>query len=214
MRDPYDVLGVSKTASEAEIKKAFRVARQESTIPTPRAATTGAKKKFQEISARLRNRGRQGEARRNSTAAKSMRTAIRAASTAQGFEGAPFGRGGGGGGRPRDFHFTWANQKAAIRPRASGPKIFSPTCSAGAADAAAARRARARISTSPSPSASTRRRAVARGGSPCPTAAKSMCEFLRASRTASRSGSRARAARAQRWPAGDVLLTVSVAPHP
>ena len=50
MRDPYQVLGVAKTASEAEIKKAFRnLAKKHH--PDTHAGDEKAKKRFQEISA-------------------------------------------------------------------------------------------------------------------------------------------------------------------
>jgi DnaJ-class molecular chaperone len=49
MRDPYDILGVSRTASEADIKKAFRgLAKKHH--PDTHAGDAGAQKRFQEIS--------------------------------------------------------------------------------------------------------------------------------------------------------------------
>ena len=50
MRDPYEVLGVSKNASEAEIKKAFRALAKKH-HPDTHANDPKAVKKFQEISA-------------------------------------------------------------------------------------------------------------------------------------------------------------------
>ncbi len=49
MRDPYDVLGVPRTASEAEIKKAFRALAKKH-HPDTHAGDAGAQKRFQEIS--------------------------------------------------------------------------------------------------------------------------------------------------------------------
>ena len=49
MRDPYDILGVSKAASEAEIKKAFRALAKKH-HPDTHAGDKGAQKRFQEIS--------------------------------------------------------------------------------------------------------------------------------------------------------------------
>jgi len=50
MRDPYEVLGVSKGASDTEIKKAFRTLAKKH-HPDTKGGDAGAQKRFQEISA-------------------------------------------------------------------------------------------------------------------------------------------------------------------
>jgi DnaJ-class molecular chaperone len=109
MRDPYDVLGVSKTASEAEIKKAFRTLAKKH-HPDKHAGDAAAQKKFQEIGAAYDIVGDKEKR------AKFDAGEIDAAGNprgfdpgAQGFRGGPFG--GGGQGAPRDFHFTWTDQQ-------------------------------------------------------------------------------------------------------
>jgi DnaJ-class molecular chaperone len=108
MRDPYDVLGVSKTASEAEIKKAFRALAKKH-HPDKHAGDTAAQKKFQEIGSAYDIVGDK-EKRVKFDAGE-----IDAAGNPRGFDpgahrGGPFGGGGQGGG-PRDFHFTWTDQQ-------------------------------------------------------------------------------------------------------
>lgn len=112
MRDPYDVLGVSKTASEAEIKKAFRTLAKKYHPDTK----SGDKKRFQEVSAaydivgdkekRAKFDGGQIDAQGNPKGFDPRQHG--------GFEqGFPFGQGGGQGGPgggPGDFHFTWAGR--------------------------------------------------------------------------------------------------------
>lgn len=113
MRDPYQVLGVSKNASEAEIKKAFRgLAKKHH--PDTHAGDEAAKKRFQEISAAYDILGD-----------KDKRTKFDAGEIdaggnprgfdprAGGFRGNPFGFGGAGAGpgsADREFHFSWDDQ--------------------------------------------------------------------------------------------------------
>ncbi len=113
MRDPYDVLGVSKKASEAEIKKAFRSLAKKH-HPDTKGGDAAAQKKFQEISAAYDIVGDKDKR------AKFDAGEIDAGGNprgfdpgAHGFRGGPFGggrQGGGQGGGPGDFHFTWTDQ--------------------------------------------------------------------------------------------------------
>jgi DnaJ-class molecular chaperone len=102
MRDPYEVLGVTKTASEAEIKKAFRnLAKKHH--PDTHAGDAGAQKKFQEISGAYDIVGDKEKR------AKFDSGEIDASGNPRGFD--PRAQGGnpfGGGGQPRDFNFSWA----------------------------------------------------------------------------------------------------------
>jgi DnaJ-class molecular chaperone len=104
MADPYKVLGVSKTATEAEIKKAFRGLAKKFHPDT--AKGDDAKKKFQEISNAYDIVGDKEKR------AKFDRGEIDESGNprgfdpgAQGFRGNPFGQGGGA----RDFHFDFGD---------------------------------------------------------------------------------------------------------
>ena len=97
MRDPYEVLGVAKGASEAEIKKAFRSLAKKY-HPDTRGGDEKTAKRFQEISGAYEIIGDKEKR------AKFDRGEIDASGNprgfdprAQGFEGNPFGN--------RDFHF-------------------------------------------------------------------------------------------------------------
>jgi DnaJ-class molecular chaperone len=116
MRDPYQTLGVAKTASEAEIKKAFRnLAKKHH--PDTHAGDEAAKKRFQEISAAYDILGDKDKR------AKFDAGEIDASGNPRGFDpraggfrGNPFGFGGGAGGAPggdREFHFSWDDRGGA-----------------------------------------------------------------------------------------------------
>ncbi|HEX4078528.1 MAG TPA: J domain-containing protein [Rhizomicrobium sp.] len=123
MRDPYEVLGVSKTASEAEIKKAFRALAKKH-HPDTHGGDTTAQKRFQEISAAYDIVGDKEKR------AKFDQGEIDASGNprgfdpgAQGFRGGPFRQGAGG----RDFHFTWQDADTAegeFRPEDLLSEIF------------------------------------------------------------------------------------------
>ena len=107
MRDPYEVLGVAKGASEADIKKAFRgLAKKHH--PDKHAGDATAQKKFQEISAAYDILGDKDKR------AQFDAGAIGNDGNAKGFDprqgggfrqGSPFGFGAGGGNK--DFHFSF-----------------------------------------------------------------------------------------------------------
>src|ERR1700754_630605 len=118
MKDPYQVLGVPKTASEAEIKKAFRSLAKKH-HPDKHAGDAGAQKRFQEISGAYDILGDKDKR------AQFDAGAIGADGNPRGFDpraggfrqGNPFGSGagggagfggfGGGGAGNREFHFSF-----------------------------------------------------------------------------------------------------------
>src|SRR3954468_16260422 len=124
MKDPYQVLGVSKTASEAEIKKAFRTLAKKH-HPDKHAGDASAQKKFQEISGAYDILGDKDKR------AQYDAGAIGPDGNPRGFDprhgggpggfrqGHPFGQGSGGaggfGGGPgqagaREFHFSFGDE--------------------------------------------------------------------------------------------------------
>src|SRR5579862_3639725 len=104
MRDPYEVLGVSKNASEAEIKKAFRALAKKH-HPDTKGGDTAAQKRFQEISAAYDIVGDKEKR------VKFDQGEIDANGNPRGFDpgAGPFAHGAG----PRDFHFTWQDGNVA-----------------------------------------------------------------------------------------------------
>ena len=102
MRDPYEVLGVSKNASEAEIKKAFRALAKKH-HPDKHSGDTAAQKRFQEISAAYDILGDKEKR------TKFDQGVIDANGNPRGFDP------GAGGFRPGpgDFHFNWGDADAA-----------------------------------------------------------------------------------------------------
>ncbi|HEY1632897.1 MAG TPA: J domain-containing protein [Rhizomicrobium sp.] len=98
MRDPYEVLGVSKSASEAEIKKAFRTLAKKH-HPDTSKGDEKSKQRFQEINSAYEIVGDKEKR------AKFDRGEIDANGNPRGFD--PRGHGAEGGPGARDFHFSW-----------------------------------------------------------------------------------------------------------
>jgi DnaJ-class molecular chaperone len=110
MANPYETLGVSKTASEAEIKKAFRNLAKK-WHPDKHQGDAKAQKKFQEISGAYDVVGDADKRAKFDAGEIDEQGNPRGFDPRQGggFRGGPFGGGFGGGGQQgdRDFHFTW-----------------------------------------------------------------------------------------------------------
>jgi DnaJ-class molecular chaperone len=121
MRDPYEVLGVSKNAGEAEIKKAFRTLAKKH-HPDTHSGDAGAKKRFQEISAAYDVIGDKDKRAKFDAGQIDAQGNVKGFDPrAHGFEGGfPFGQAERG---PGGFHFTWAR---AGEPGAQTAEGFRP----------------------------------------------------------------------------------------
>src|SRR5471030_2584768 len=113
MRDPYQILGVAKGASEAEIKKAFRgLAKKHH--PDTHPGDAKAKQRFQEISGAYDIVGDKDKRAKFDAgeidADGNPRGFDPRTAGGGGFRGGPFG-GGTGGGANRDFQFSWDNAR-------------------------------------------------------------------------------------------------------
>ena len=123
MADPYKVLGVSKTASEAEIKKAFRNLAKKYHPDT--AKGDDAKKKFQEISNAydvVGDKEKRGKFDRGEIDENGNPRGFDPG--AGGFRGGPFGGGGGQGGA-REFHFGFGGGDEGGAQGFSAEDIFA-----------------------------------------------------------------------------------------
>jgi DnaJ-class molecular chaperone len=99
MRDPYDILGVAKTASEAEIKKAFRSLAKKY-HPDTKGGDAAAQKKFQEISGAYDILGDKEKR------ARFDRGEIDASGNPRGFDPRAHGFEGGG---PGGYQYNWSS---------------------------------------------------------------------------------------------------------
>ena len=206
MRDPYEVLGVSKSASEAEIKKAFRgLAKKHH--PDTKGGDAAAQKKFQEISAAYDIVGDKDKR------AKFDQGEIDANGNPRGFE--PGAHGYPGGGNARDFHFNWGNGEggeAGIRPEDILSEIF------GGGGGGRRRRRQARRGEDYTIAVTVGFEEAARGGTRRVILPDGREVDVRIP-VGVRDGQQVRlkgqgAPGSDNGPAGDVLMTVSVAPHP
>jgi DnaJ-class molecular chaperone len=120
MADPYDILGVNKKASEAEIKKAFRSLAKKY-HPDTKGGDAAAQKKFQEISGAYDILGDKEKR------AKFDRGEIDSNGNPRGFDprgGGPFGGGGGRTG-PGGFEHTWNPQNGETAEGFRAEDIFA-----------------------------------------------------------------------------------------
>ena len=138
MRDPYEVLGLAKSASAAEVKSAFRKLAKK--FHPDQSKESRAKERFAEIGSAYEILGDE----------KKRAAYDRGEIDAEGkprapqFEGFGFGRRPGAGGEFHGFNFDVRRRSGRAAP-VSRP-TSCPSCSAAAWAAAAARRAAARTS--------------------------------------------------------------------
>jgi DnaJ-class molecular chaperone len=213
MKDPYQVLGVPKTASEAEIKKAFRALAKKH-HPDKHAGDATAQKKFQEISGAYDILGDKDKR------AQFDAGAIGADGNARGFDprqggfrqGNPFGSGGTGPGAG-GFHFSFGDEPGEA---AGFQDIFAEMMGGGRrARGGGTRQARGEdftaqvvISFEEAARGGTRR-VVLQNGEQIDVKIPVGVKDGQVVRVKGRGGAGKGGA-----PNGDILLTVQVAPHP
>jgi len=219
MRDPYQVLGVAKSASEADIKKAFRnLAKKHH--PDTHAGDESAKKRFQEISAAYDVLGDKDKRAKFDAGEIDANGNPRGFDPrAGGFRANPFGFGGAPGGGPggeREFHFSWDDRGGGAQGF-SAEDIFADLMGGGRARGGRGAQRPARgedfavaitASFAESVMGGTRRIVLANGEQidvKIPAGLKDGQQI----RAKGRGG-----AGRQGGPNGDVLIQVSVAPHP
>jgi DnaJ-class molecular chaperone len=218
MKDPYEILGVPKTASETDIKKAFR-ALAKTHHPDKHQGDAKAQKRFQEISGAYDIIGDKDKR------AQYDAGAIGADGNARGFDprahgfrpggqGSPFGGGGfnpGGGGR--EFKFNFGDQPGG--EAAGFEDIFADLMGGGRRGARASRSqkgedfsAAVTVSFDEAASGGTRR-VVLQNGEQIDVKIPVGVKDGQTIRVKGRGG-----AGRGGGPNGDILMTVSVAKHP
>ena len=211
MRDPYEILGVTKSASEAEIKKAFRnLAKKHH--PDTHAGDKNAQKKFQEISGAYdivgdKEKRAKFDCRRDRRGGQSAR--LRSAPGRR----FPSGRTAAAA-RARAISISPGTIRAGRR-KASARRTSSPTCSADAARRGRQQPARGEdftvattISFDEAARGGTRRVVVPNGEQidvKIPVGVKDGQQVrIKGRGGAGRNGG----------PPGDILIQIAVAPHP
>ncbi len=211
MRDPYEVLGVPKSASEAEIKKAFRALAKKH-HPDKHAGDAAAQKKFQEISGAYDILGDKDKRAQYDAGTIGPDGNPRGFDPrAGGFRQGPFSSGFGGGSQAgaREFHFSFGDEPGAS---AGFEDIFADLMGRRGRGGRQARgedfTAQVTVSFEEAANGGTRR-VVLQNGEQIDIKIPAGVRDGQVVRVKGRGGA-GRGGGAN----GDVLLTVSVAPHP
>jgi DnaJ-class molecular chaperone len=214
MADPYKVLGVSKTASEAEIKKAFRNLAKKYHPDTAKGAD--AKKKFQEISNAydvVGDKDKRAKFDRGEIDENGNPRGFDPNMGGGGFRGGPWGGAQSSGpGGAREFHFGFGGDESGAQGFDAGD-IFSDLFGGGRRARNQARKGESyefalTIGFEDAARGSTRRIVLPDGRDldvKIPVGLKDGQQIRLRGQGAPG---------ANNGPAGDVLLTVTVAPHP
>ena len=222
MRDPYQILGVAKTASEAEIKKAFRALAKKH-HPDTHPGDEKAKQRFQEISGAydvIGDKDKRAKFDAGEIDASGNPRGFDPRAGGAGFRGSPFGGGPfGGGGGDREFQFTWDNARGGDAEAGgfSAEDIFAEFLGGGRSQG---RGARARVARGEDFSAAVTasfaegvmggtRRVVLPNGEQIDVKIPAGVKDGQQIRVKGRGG-----AGRNGGPNGDVLIQIAVAPHP
>jgi DnaJ-class molecular chaperone len=220
MRDPYQVLGVARNASEADIKKAFRALAKKH-HPDKHAGEAAAQKKFQEISAAYDILGdKDKRAQFDAGAIGADGNPKGPFGPGGGFDprqgggfrqGSPFGFGGGGG--SREFHFSFDDAAESGGGGSPFEDIFAGMMGGGSRRASRAARgedftAQVTVSLAEAVAGGTRR-VVMQNGEQIDVKIPIGVRDGQTIRVKGRGG-----AGRGGGPNGDVLLQVAVAAHP
>ncbi len=213
MKDPYEILGVSKTANEADIKKAFRTLAKKH-HPDKHAGDAAAQKRFQEISGAYDILGDKDKRAQFDAGAIGPDGNPRGFDPRQGGfrQGNPFGGGSGGGPGGREFHFSFDDAPGGA---AGFEDIFADLMGGARRGAKSARAAKGEdfsaavtVSFDEAANGGTRR-VVLQNGEQIDVKIPVGVRDGQVVRVKGRGG-----AGRGGGPSGDILLSVSVAPHP